>query len=163
MNVFSGVFLIWLFFLTPFAMPCVLLFSICCYQLVSRAVFPRNILGAALARRWVECDLRKKRERLGIFALKQRRPSAHLCTQCGRCQMRGKAYGYWNSASQGCFGVVAGVQGALWESGGLLASLHISLCKLLSTGLSGVLHAKCLLCLKVEAYLKGKVKNFLLE
>lgn len=90
------------------------------YQLVSRAVFDRNSSGeegAALVRRWVECDLRKKREGLDICALKERRPSARLCTQCGRCQVHGRAFGYWNSASWGCF------RGSGWWAGNTLRVL----------------------------------------
>lgn len=65
--------------------------------------------------------------------------------------------------------LVAGVRGTLlslgacWILCSLCVSLHVFLCKLLNTGLSGVPRTQYRLCLKTEAYLKGKVKNFLLE
>lgn len=147
-----------LFLLMTFAIPCVLLFTI-----IISLFHGLYLTGIALVRRWVECDLRKKREGLDICALKERRPSAHLCTQFGRCQMHGKAFGYWNSASWGCF------RGSGWCAGSTesLGSCWVVILSSFSVWITehrplwcGHVDTKCL---KMEAYLKEKVKNFLLE
>lgn len=112
-------------------------YDICCFVApVVISLFHRYILGAALVRRWVKCDLRKKRKGLDLCTLKKRRP--RVCRWCGRCQNHAEAFRYWSTATQGPFsdsGWYAGDALGVCVSTGylvLFVYLHVNFCVFVS-------------------------------